>query len=226
MKPGSHPRSFIAGGTAATIAVSLHQQGVTSSDPGMGFRIVTLLPEAIASITLDLSLTYPSAGPPAVLSSAAPGTVVGIIKPRNAAGTWIPGVPLTLVAGIGDTNNGLHGIVGNELRVTGTLLGINGVRHTVRIQGTGGGGDFAAPLTFTVVLDSDNDKLPDSRELRFGTLKNFAAGGGFDRDSRTDDEEFKDGTDPGDPNSRLILPVITLLGTGTGALPGGDLTDP
>ncbi|MFT5413424.1 MAG: hypothetical protein ACI9NC_006178 [Verrucomicrobiales bacterium] len=186
----------LPGGTAVTVAVAMHQQSPSSSDMGMNFQILTLIPETITAIALDPELTYPTEDDPAVVSSAAAGTIVGILSARSVSDSEIQGVPLSLVAGNGDTNNALYVIAGNELRVSGALSGIDGVLHTVRVQGSGGGGDFSMPITFTVVLDSDNDMLPDNWELMFGTLGDFATGGDADGDGKNDEVEFERGTNP------------------------------
>jgi hypothetical protein len=191
----------LPGGTVATVAVSVHQQATTSSDMGMNFQIVALVPEAITAVELKPAFTYPTKADPAVLSSAAVGTVVGTLSAHAADDSVIPGVPFSLVAGGGDTNNALYRIVGNELQVMGGLSGIDGILHTVRVRASGGGGDFSMPITFTVVLDSDNDGLPDRWELMFGALGDFMTGGDADGDGKNDEVELRRGTDPSHPDT-------------------------
>ncbi len=191
----------LPGGTPVTVAVAMHQQAPTSSDMGMNFQILTLVPEAITAITLAPALTYPTKNDPIVLSSAVAGTVVGILSARSAGGSEIPNVPLSLTAGAGDTNNALYRIVGNELQVAGGLSGVDGALHSVRVQGSGAQGNFSMPITFTVVLDSDDDQLPDVWERMFGELADFATGGDADGDGKNDEVEFQRGTDPSQPDA-------------------------
>lgn len=72
--------------------------------------------------------------------------------------------------------------------------------------------------------DSDADGVNDGDEINtYGSDPNNTDSDG---DSFDDGLEVSFGSDPADANSRPFLPTVTLLGTGAGALLGGDLTDP
>jgi hypothetical protein len=80
--------------------------------------------------------------------------------------------------------------------------------------------------------DSDNDGLLDGVETNTGTFVSKDDTGTDPNNADTDDDGFRDsievaqGSDPSDKNSLPDVPVITLLGVGTGALLQNDLTDP
>ncbi|HIL54989.1 MAG TPA: hypothetical protein EYG40_08125 [Verrucomicrobia bacterium] len=80
--------------------------------------------------------------------------------------------------------------------------------------------------------DSDNDGLLDGVETNTGTFVSKDDTGTDPNNADTDDDGFGDsievaqGSDPSDKNSLPDVPVITLLGVGTGALLQNDLTDP
>jgi len=106
----------------------------------------------------------------------------------------------TLVAGEGDTNNGLYsigGADGNQLLVNADLSPFDEEVHSVRITGTFGAEDpITRAFTFTITEDSDDDGLPDAWEEMFGVLSDFSTGGNADGDGLTDEQEFLEGTDP------------------------------
>ncbi|MFP6864869.1 MAG: discoidin domain-containing protein, partial [Roseibacillus sp.] len=80
--------------------------------------------------------------------------------------------------------------------------------------------------------DTDGDGLTDGVETNTGIFNGASDTGSDPNNEDTDGDGFKDfievtnGGDPNDANSRPPVPLITSLGTGTGALRGGDLTDP
>ncbi|MFP6857611.1 MAG: discoidin domain-containing protein, partial [Roseibacillus sp.] len=80
--------------------------------------------------------------------------------------------------------------------------------------------------------DTDGDGLTDGVETNTGIFNGASDTGSDPNNEDTDGDGFKDfievtnGGDPNDANSRPAVPQITSLGTGTGALRGGDLTDP
>jgi hypothetical protein len=80
--------------------------------------------------------------------------------------------------------------------------------------------------------DSDNDGLLDGVETNTGSFVSKDDTGTDPNNADTDDDGFRDsievaqGSDPSDKNSFPDIPVITLLGVGTGALLQNDLTDP
>lgn len=118
--------------------------------------------------------------------------------------TFVSGAALeatfTLVAGDGDTDNGLYSIGGpdgDQLLVNSDLSALDGVEHSVRILGTSAGEDpIEQAFMFTIIGDTDNDGLPDSWERMFGVLGDFATGADADGDGLLDEEEFAAGTDP------------------------------
>ncbi|MFL2479933.1 MAG: leucine-rich repeat protein [Verrucomicrobiales bacterium] len=80
--------------------------------------------------------------------------------------------------------------------------------------------------------DSDQDGLLDGVETNTGSFVSKDDTGTDPNNPDTDDDGFRDsievaqGSDPSDKNSLPDVPVITLLGVGTGALLQNDLTDP
>ncbi len=80
--------------------------------------------------------------------------------------------------------------------------------------------------------DSDGDGLSDGVETNTGTLVSASDTGTDPLDADSDGDGFDDGfeinnlSDPTDNNDRPEVASIVSLGTGTGALLGGDLTDP
>ena len=62
-----------------------------------------------------------------------------------------------------------------------------------------------------VVFDGNGNGVSDVWEARYG-LTNPAAGTDTDADGKSDLEEAKDGTDPGDPASLLALEVVEVTG--------------
>ncbi len=176
----------------------------------------------IEALAFAPAFNYPEEGDPAVLSSASLGTLVGTLSALNEFGGTIPSATFSLVAGVGDTNNASYAVDGNELQVTGSLGGLDGVAHSVRVRGTTDEGDVDMPFTFTVILDSDSDGLPDEWELMFGTLAQFMTGGDADGDGENDEDEFREGTDPTIPDDALFRETFnfdnggfTDEGTGT-----------
>ncbi len=71
--------------------------------------------------------------------------------------------------------------------------------------------------------DSDGDGLADGREASHGTLANNADSDG---DSFNDGLEIRYGSSPTNSTSTPFLTRVSVLGTGTAALLGSDLTDP
>jgi hypothetical protein len=155
----------------------------------------------IEELVLTPRITFPTPADPVVLSSAPVGTVVGDLSALNEFGFPIEGVTYALVAGDGDTNNGSYDADGSELQATGDLSGLDNVAHSVRLEVASADGSLAAPITFTVVLDSDVDGLIDDWEEMFGVLGDFATGGDSDGDGVDDDQEFLLGLDPSDNDS-------------------------
>jgi hypothetical protein len=158
----------------------------------------------IVDISLDPAVVFPTSADVVVLSSAAGATPVGSLAALNEFNAPFPSAVFTLVAGVGDTNNGLYAIGGpggNQLVVNSSLAGLNDIVHSVRIRASAGGGPFEKTVTFTVKLDSDNDALIDDWELMFGVLADFATGGDADADNVNDEREFVFGTDPSDDDS-------------------------
>ncbi|MEE3179362.1 MAG: LamG-like jellyroll fold domain-containing protein, partial [Verrucomicrobiota bacterium] len=80
--------------------------------------------------------------------------------------------------------------------------------------------------------DSDGDGLLDGVESGTGAFVSASDTGTDPLDADSDGDGFDDGfeinnlSDPTDNNDRPEVPSIVSLGTGTGALRGGDLTDP
>ncbi len=80
--------------------------------------------------------------------------------------------------------------------------------------------------------DTDGDDLSDGVETGTGTFVSTSDTGTDPLDADSDGDGFDDGfeinnlSDPTDNNDRPEVPSIVSLGTGTGALRGGDLTDP
>ena len=80
--------------------------------------------------------------------------------------------------------------------------------------------------------DTDGDDLSDGVETGTGTFVSTSDTGTDPLDADSDGDGFDDGfeinnlSDPTDNNDRPEVPSILSLGTGTGALLGGDLTDP
>ncbi|MFT4550559.1 MAG: hypothetical protein ACI9UA_000611 [Pseudoalteromonas tetraodonis] len=160
----------------------------------------------IGSLAFNPTFTFPEADNPAILSSAAADTVVGTVDALNEFGGMITSATLSLVAGDGDTNNGSYEFDGtNELRVVGDLSGLDNVEHSVRVRGSTDEGDVDMSFTFTVILDSDSDGLVDSWELMFGQLDDFMTGGDSDGDGESDEDEFREGTDPSIPDDALFV---------------------
>ncbi|MGK0188330.1 MAG: hypothetical protein ACI9R3_004122 [Verrucomicrobiales bacterium] len=160
----------------------------------------------VEDIGLDSVIAYPTAADSIVLSSAATGTVVGSLAGLGEFGTPVGGdVSFTLVAGAGDSNNASYSIGGDngaQLLVNASLAGLDDILHSVRIAAEGDdGGTFEKALTFTVKLDSDADDLIDGWETMFGTLGEFATGGDHDADGLTDDDEFRRGFNPDNPDA-------------------------
>lgn len=82
-------------------------------------------------------------------------------------------------------------------------------------------------------VDTDDDGLSDGVETGSGIFVSADADTGSspvdddsDDDLVEDGREVTEGFDPNDPDSKPDLPLIEIVGTGTGALLGGDLTDP
>ncbi|MDA0814206.1 MAG: hypothetical protein O3C21_17680 [Verrucomicrobia bacterium] len=158
----------------------------------------------IASIVLDSAVTFPTRADKVVLSSAAAGTPVGSLKGLNEFGGPIRGLDFALVAGEGDTNNGIYSIGGpdgDQLLVNASLAGMGNSVQSARINAEGEDGSFAGAVTFTVKLDSDNDGLIDDWEAKFGTLGDFATGGDHDADGLADGVEFGLGLNPADADA-------------------------
>jgi len=80
--------------------------------------------------------------------------------------------------------------------------------------------------------DTDGDDLSDGVETGTGTFVSTSDTGTDPLDADSDGDGFDDGfeinnlSDPTDNNDRPEVASIVSLGTGTGALLGGDLTDP
>jgi hypothetical protein len=80
--------------------------------------------------------------------------------------------------------------------------------------------------------DSDGDGLADGVESNSGVFAGVADTGTNPNKADSDDDGFSDGlevaegSDPNNSNSVPNVPLITLLGVGTGALLQNDLTDP
>ena len=80
--------------------------------------------------------------------------------------------------------------------------------------------------------DTDGDGLDDGFETNTGTFVSATNTGTDPNKADTDDDGTNDGrevelnTDPTDASSKPAVAILTSLGTGTGALLGGDLTDP
>lgn len=159
---------------------------------------------AIDRFTLTPVATFPTAADPIVISSAPIGTSVGTLTSFNEFDAVINGAAYTLVAGAGDTNNGLYAIGGpdgDQLLVNGSLAGLDDAAHSVRISADAGDGATESAFTFTVKLDSDSDGLIDDWELSFGNLGDFSTGSDSDNDGLNDEEEFALGTDPSNDDS-------------------------
>ena len=160
----------------------------------------------VENIGLDSVTSYPTAADAVVLSSAGIGTLAGTLTGLSEFGNPVGGdVNFSLVAGEGDTNNltySIGGDNGDQLLVNASLAGLNDIVHSVRIAAEGDdGGTFEKALTFTVTLDSDADDLIDAWETMFGALGDFATEGDHDADGLTDDDEFRRGFDPNNPDA-------------------------
>jgi hypothetical protein len=159
----------------------------------------------VENIGLDPVVSYPTAEDAVVLSSAESGTSVGSLVGLSEFGNPVEGVNFSLVAGEGDTNNvtySIGGDSGDQLLVNASLAGLNDIVHSVRVAAEGDdGGTIEKALTFMVKLDSDADDLIDAWETMFGTLGEFATGADHDADGLTDDDEFRRGLDPDNPDA-------------------------
>jgi len=93
-------------------------------------------------------------------------------------------------------------------------------------------GEEAALGTDPRDADTDDDGLSDGVETGTGTFVSASDTGTDPLDADSDGDGFDDGfeinnlSDPTDNNDRPEVASIVSLGTGTGALLGGDLTDP
>ena len=93
-------------------------------------------------------------------------------------------------------------------------------------------GDEQTNMTDPNDEDSDDDGLLDGVETNTGIFNGPNDTGTDPNDADTDGDLVQDGkevelnSNPNDGNDKPALPVIVSLGTGVGALIGGDLTDP
>ncbi len=167
---------------------------------------------AIDEIVFNPAFTFPTASDPAVLSSAAPGHVIGTAVALDEFGGPIPSATFSLAAGAGDDNNASYEFDGTaELQLTGDLSGLaDGTAQSVLVRATTDEGTFDVPVTFTVILDSDSDNLVDSWELMFGALADFMTGGDADGDGDLDEEEFALGTDPSVSHGAIFLETFAI----------------
>ncbi|BCX47988.1 hypothetical protein HAHE_18960 [Haloferula helveola] len=110
-----------------------------------------------------------------------------------------PGSTFALVAGAGDTDNGLFQVVGSQLQVNADFTGgasVEGQQFFVRVQGTDGVGMTETSdleLVLTVSKDDDLDDLPDDWEISFaGNITTLGPDpADFDSDGLSDFEEYE-----------------------------------
>jgi hypothetical protein len=146
----------------------------------------------------------PAASTSVFFSSTDPGGLVaelsGTLNGSPEAGTF------ALVPGTGDTDNALFTINGNRLEPSGALDFLNaadGTTYSVRIRGTGtaSGTTSERVFPFTLISDTDRDRLGDVWEqARAGNLTDLsgtaagpgpgAGSGNFDGDSLSDAAEY------------------------------------
>jgi hypothetical protein len=146
----------------------------------------------------------PAASTRVFFSSTATGGLVaelsGTYNGTAEAGTF------ALVPGTGDTDNGLFLINGNRLEPSGALDFLNvpdGTSYSVRIRGSGTTSGTSSELAFpfTLISDTDRDRLGDAWEqARAGNLTDLsgtatgpgsgAGSGNFDGDSLSDAAEY------------------------------------
>lgn len=130
-----------------------------------------------------------------IATSAAPGTLVGILSSTDPT----PGDSFvyTLVGGIASEDNGVFSIDGERLETDRDLSGLSGAL-TIRVRSTDLDGDWNEKVfSITLVEDSDGDGLPDTWELSYFADLTIATGTGHnDGDTLNNYEELLLGSNP------------------------------